>query len=162
MAGTAADRLLRGPATPPGGTGRARDEGRPRDRRGEPRPDAAPDGPSTDEPADTGSTGASAVGGLPPGATTAAATSSGADASPGPDATPGPVGGAGPPGSGHGGAGIPLLPPGAGATGGGADRGGSARRHPEYLVDADPWADGAEDPAERRLVTPPVLGEDDR
>ncbi|WP_328303539.1 hypothetical protein [Actinomycetospora sp. NBC_00405] len=55
----------------------------------------------------------------------------------------------------------PLVPP---VTGAGPDVGrahGPGVRHPEYLVDADPWRDPAEDPDDRRLVTPPVLGEQD-
>jgi hypothetical protein len=61
-----------------------------------------------------------------------------------------------------------MLPPTAGATGAvgpsgvsGARSGGSGVRHPEYLVDADPWRDPDDDPDARRLVTPPVIGEQD-
>ncbi|HWN26614.1 MAG TPA: hypothetical protein VNP37_06575 [Actinomycetospora sp.] len=85
----------------------------------------------------------------------------------GPDAT-GPSGPSAPsatPGHGTGSPGgdAPLLPPAGGAAGavGAADARRSGVRHPEYLVDADPWRDPADDPDERRLVTPPVLGEHD-
>ncbi|MDD7942643.1 hypothetical protein PHK61_29945 [Actinomycetospora lutea] len=54
---------------------------------------------------------------------------------------------------------VPMIPPTAGAAGGPGSAGGI--RHPEYLVDADPWRDPADDPDERRLVTPPVIGEQD-
>ena len=58
------------------------------------------------------------------------------------------------------GADVPLLPPTAGASG--AVRPDTSRvRHPEYLIDADPWRDPSDDPDERRLVTPPVIGEHD-
>ena len=57
---------------------------------------------------------------------------------------------------------VPVVPP---VTGAGSARRlrtrGSGVRHPEYLVDADPWRDPADDPDDRRLVTPPVLGEQD-
>jgi hypothetical protein len=153
--GTAADRLPGGPVAPPRATRAVGDDDRSRGARGERAPDAdaVAGTPSANGPAPGG-------GALRPGATTAAAT-----VDPGPDAT------ARSEGTGHpeaehrpvgptlGGVGAPLLPPSTG-TSGEARR--PVHRHPEYLVDADPWAEHAADPAQRRLVTPPVLGEDER
>ncbi|MEJ2863276.1 WXG100 family type VII secretion target [Actinomycetospora flava] len=56
---------------------------------------------------------------------------------------------------------VPMIPPTAGAAASSPLETSGGVRHPEYLVDADPWRDPADDPDERRLVTPPVIGEQD-
>ena len=88
-------------------------------------------------PAGTTTVGAPADPGTPP----AAGHAPGHTPTPGPDA--------------------PLVPPVTGTGSAAARPRGSGVRHPEYLVDADPWRDPADDPDDRRLVTPPVLGEQD-
>ncbi|MDD7920493.1 WXG100 family type VII secretion target [Actinomycetospora callitridis] len=124
------------PAAPP-------EQAPPSTDRAGPRP--GPEGPGPDRTAaagpvaGTGTTvGAPADPGAPPAGHTAA---------PGHPATPGPD--------------APMVPPVTGAGPAAARPRGSGVRHPEYLVDADPWRDPADDPDGRRLVTPPVLGERD-
>ncbi len=179
VAPTAADRLAGGAAP-----GRAGGDARRDERRGRPgaRPGAGSPGGAAEGQA-TGTT-PSPTAGTTPGMTTPGTTpalGAGAAVGSAPAGHPGLLGGApvtgsdptGPsapsapsatPGHGTGGPGdAPLLPSTGGAAGavGAVGTGSSGVRHPEYLVDADPWRDPADDPDERRLVTPPVLGEHD-
>ncbi|WP_345424073.1 hypothetical protein [Actinomycetospora chlora] len=170
MAPTAADRLTGGGVVPAGAAGPGRDERR------DGRRDRRPDPSSMDQPSGTGS-------GTPePSATTPAGPSVGPGASVGTAGAVGTAGTAGTPGvvspdalqagpaapQQHGpaashpaGGDVPLVPPATGAATTSPERPSGPVRHPEYLVDADPWRDPADDPEDRRLVTPPVIGEQD-
>ena len=178
--GTAADRLLGGPAPPPRAARAAGDDGRPREER-------APARPARPGSVGRATVGRAPVGRAPGSRTPRSATGRSRRAPPprprwaardpvrspgllrrfpdqrpraaGPDTAPGPDAGHTSGGPGPGGVGPPLLPP---PTGAGAEASRAVHRHPEYLVDADPWAAHTDDPAQRRLVTPPVLGEDVR